>query len=282
MVALLDALEIERTAVVGWSMGGFVAQSLARSAPGRVTALGLISTHTGGPDCVNGSPEVARELVDHSGTPREQATRLIGLLFPPAGRRRIRRPLRRDRRRGPGAAPRAGALHAGGSAGRLARPARVALGRSSRRSRLRSSTAVSTPWCRPATPRCWPASIPGRRWRSAPDCAHAPMAQEPEAVASAILAATAGQAAAPRGSRSPPRAGSRSACRVAELVVDRLEAVEIEPGQSARRLVRRLGPGELGRGSAGPGAKVQPATSSRIPTAAMLTPAYWRTPTIRG
>ncbi|OJU85300.1 MAG: hypothetical protein BGO11_17345 [Solirubrobacterales bacterium 70-9] len=83
MEALLDALGIERTAAAGWSMGGFVVQSLARSAPGRVTALGLISTHTGGPDCVNGEPRVARELVDHSGTPREQATRLISLLFPP-------------------------------------------------------------------------------------------------------------------------------------------------------------------------------------------------------
>ena len=83
MLALLDALEIERAAVVGWSMGGFVAQSLAREAPGRVAALGLISTHPGGADTVDAAPGVFGVLIDHSGTPREQATRLLSLLFPP-------------------------------------------------------------------------------------------------------------------------------------------------------------------------------------------------------
>ena len=83
MLALLDAVELERVPVVGWSMGGFVAQSLARRAPGRVSALGLISTHTGGPDCIDADPAVFRTLIDHSGTPREQASRLISLLFPP-------------------------------------------------------------------------------------------------------------------------------------------------------------------------------------------------------
>jgi pimeloyl-ACP methyl ester carboxylesterase len=82
-VALLDALEIERAAVVGWSMGGFVAQSLAREANGRVSALGLISTHPGGTDTVDAAPGVFDLLIDHSGPPREQATRLISLLFPP-------------------------------------------------------------------------------------------------------------------------------------------------------------------------------------------------------
>jgi len=53
MVALLDELAIERVAIVGWSMGGFVAQSLLRAVPDRVASVGLISTHTGGPDCVD-------------------------------------------------------------------------------------------------------------------------------------------------------------------------------------------------------------------------------------
>jgi pimeloyl-ACP methyl ester carboxylesterase len=82
-IALLDGLGIARAAVVGWSMGGFVAQSVARRAPGRVSALGLISTHPGGADTVDAAPGVFQVLIDHSGTPREQATRLLSLLFPP-------------------------------------------------------------------------------------------------------------------------------------------------------------------------------------------------------
>ena len=83
MEALLDDEEIERAPVVGWSMGGFVAQELARRAPERVSALALMSTDPGGEAAVPARAEVWAELTDHSGTPREQATRLISLLFPP-------------------------------------------------------------------------------------------------------------------------------------------------------------------------------------------------------
>ncbi|MBS1879155.1 MAG: alpha/beta hydrolase [Actinobacteria bacterium] len=82
--ALLDALEIEAAVLAGWSMGGFVVQRLAESAPGRVSALGLIGTHPGGPAYVPCADTGAfKRLVDHSGTPREQASRLISVLFPP-------------------------------------------------------------------------------------------------------------------------------------------------------------------------------------------------------
>lgn len=80
--ALLDARGIERLPVVGWSMGGFVAQRLALRAPDRVAGLGLLATDPGGPESTPGEPRVWAELTDHSGTPREQATRLISLLFP--------------------------------------------------------------------------------------------------------------------------------------------------------------------------------------------------------
>ncbi|HEX8752432.1 MAG TPA: alpha/beta fold hydrolase [Solirubrobacterales bacterium] len=82
--ALLDALELPWAPVVGWSMGGFVGQRLAARAPGRVSALALLATDPGGPAAVLPGAECWRRLCDHSGEPRQQATRLIGLLFPPA------------------------------------------------------------------------------------------------------------------------------------------------------------------------------------------------------
>lgn len=82
LVGLLDALEIERAPVAGWSMGGFVAQALAAAHPKRVGGLVLLATAAPGSESVAADPAVTARLFDHSGTPREQASRLIGLLFP--------------------------------------------------------------------------------------------------------------------------------------------------------------------------------------------------------
>jgi pimeloyl-ACP methyl ester carboxylesterase len=82
--ALLDELGIDRLPVAGWSMGGFVAQALALRDPDRVSALILLSSHPGGSETVRAPPEAWRTLTDHSGTPRQQASRLIALLFGPA------------------------------------------------------------------------------------------------------------------------------------------------------------------------------------------------------
>jgi pimeloyl-ACP methyl ester carboxylesterase len=84
VVALLDALGLARVPVVGWSMGGFVAQALAVAAPDRVHSLGLLGTDPGGPGAVLADPEVWARLTDTSGPAREQATRLLGVLFPAA------------------------------------------------------------------------------------------------------------------------------------------------------------------------------------------------------
>ncbi len=83
LVAMMDSRGIERAPVVGWSMGGFVAQALARLVPERVASLVLLSTDPGGPGAIPAEAETWARLVDHSGTPREQATRTIELLFPP-------------------------------------------------------------------------------------------------------------------------------------------------------------------------------------------------------
>ena len=187
MVALLDALEIERAAVVGWSMGGFVAQSLAREAPARVGALGLISTHPGGAETVDAAPGVFDVLIDHSGTPREQATRLLSLLFPPD--------------RAAEADERFGGLVA---AARAELPEPVLF--------MQEEAIVdwhNRPTALPVLEPPVPTAIvhggsdtvvppgnaealarvhPGATVTVLPDCAHAPMAQEPGAVAEAIIA----------------------------------------------------------------------------------------------
>ncbi len=80
---LLDALGLERVPVAGWSMGGFVAQRLATRAPQRVARLVLLASDPGGATAVPPDPAVWARLLDHTGSGREQATRLLGLLFPP-------------------------------------------------------------------------------------------------------------------------------------------------------------------------------------------------------
>lgn len=84
VIGLMRALEIPRCDVVGWSMGGFVAQEVAARVPERVRKLVLLSTDQGGSGAVKAEPEVWAQLIDHEGTPREQARRILWLLFPPA------------------------------------------------------------------------------------------------------------------------------------------------------------------------------------------------------
>ncbi len=81
--AVLAARGVEACPVVGWSMGGFAAQRLAETSPQAVSALGLLSTDPGGAASVAADPTDWARLTDHSGSPREQASRLISLLFPP-------------------------------------------------------------------------------------------------------------------------------------------------------------------------------------------------------
>lgn len=79
---LLNERGIRSLPVAGWSMGGFIAQALAARAPDRVEALVLLATDPGGPAAVAPDPMIWAQLTDATGTPREQATRLISLLFP--------------------------------------------------------------------------------------------------------------------------------------------------------------------------------------------------------
>jgi pimeloyl-ACP methyl ester carboxylesterase len=77
----IESLDLGRPAVVGWSMGGFVAIALALGHPEAVDRLVLLSTSGGGTLTTRADDGVRERLRDLSGTPREQATRLISLLF---------------------------------------------------------------------------------------------------------------------------------------------------------------------------------------------------------
>jgi len=79
---VIEALEFERVSVLGWSMGGFIAQTLAFNDPARVRKLILLSTDPGGAAAELASPRILGQLTDTSGTPHEQARRLLFVLFP--------------------------------------------------------------------------------------------------------------------------------------------------------------------------------------------------------
>lgn len=61
-LAVLDAEGVDSAAVLGASMGGAIAQSIAALAPRRVNALVLACTLPGGPESKNMPPETFREV----------------------------------------------------------------------------------------------------------------------------------------------------------------------------------------------------------------------------
>lgn len=63
VLAVLDAEGLPRASLLGVSMGGFIAQALARLAPERVERLVLVSTSPGGPGALPMPAETWAELV---------------------------------------------------------------------------------------------------------------------------------------------------------------------------------------------------------------------------
>jgi pimeloyl-ACP methyl ester carboxylesterase len=63
---VIETLGIERASVLGWSMGGFIAQALALNYADRVNKLVLLSTDFGGIEADLASPDVWSELIDIS------------------------------------------------------------------------------------------------------------------------------------------------------------------------------------------------------------------------
>ena len=72
-VGLLDAIEIDRAHIVGASMGGMIAQTVAIEHPERLLTLTSIMSTTGEPDVGQASPEAMAALMSPPPTNRVEA-----------------------------------------------------------------------------------------------------------------------------------------------------------------------------------------------------------------
>lgn len=82
VAAVVTAIGTTGVDVLGWSMGGFVAQSLAVNFPHLVSRLILLSTDGGGPEAVVAPDDRTRQIIDLEPEPLQQARALLDLLFP--------------------------------------------------------------------------------------------------------------------------------------------------------------------------------------------------------
>ncbi|MEJ5185595.1 MAG: alpha/beta fold hydrolase [Candidatus Geothermincolales bacterium] len=82
--AIMDALGWGKASVIGFSMGGMIAQELALTHPGLVDKLVLISTFCGGAEAIQPAPDIATILNSpKEGIPEEVIARgTAWLLFP--------------------------------------------------------------------------------------------------------------------------------------------------------------------------------------------------------
>jgi pimeloyl-ACP methyl ester carboxylesterase len=79
---LLDALNIEKADVLGWSMGAYIAEEMALDHPNKVSSLVLYGSGPGGDKAIPSSPELMKTLLGVSGTPDEQAKQVLSFFFP--------------------------------------------------------------------------------------------------------------------------------------------------------------------------------------------------------
>jgi pimeloyl-ACP methyl ester carboxylesterase len=75
---LIRTLRLGRTDVLGWSMGGFIAQQLALQEPRQIRRLILASTDPGSAHTITGKPAVIDVLTNPDSTPSEK----LPILFP--------------------------------------------------------------------------------------------------------------------------------------------------------------------------------------------------------
>ena len=99
VAGLLDEIGIESTYVLGYSMGGAIAQEFARQFPQRVAGLILCATMCGGPRATYAEASVVRVMRDLDGLSPEQIARRIWKVTYAPGYLRENRALAEDQMR---------------------------------------------------------------------------------------------------------------------------------------------------------------------------------------
>jgi pimeloyl-ACP methyl ester carboxylesterase len=79
---LLEALKIKKADVVGWSVGGMIAQELALAYPDKIGKLVISSSSCGGIESKPPTQEVLMLFANPSGSSLEKIHRFLPLLFP--------------------------------------------------------------------------------------------------------------------------------------------------------------------------------------------------------
>lgn len=79
---IMEALEIKKADIMGWSMGGMIAQEVALSNPEKVGKLIIYASTCGTNQSIAPSPEVVDIFSNQSGNMMEMLQRFLPLLFP--------------------------------------------------------------------------------------------------------------------------------------------------------------------------------------------------------
>jgi len=79
---LITKLHLNKPTIVGWSMGGMVAQELAIQNPTLIGKLVLMNTKMGGNSAIPTASDIEEKLTDKSGTHEEKFNRVMHILFP--------------------------------------------------------------------------------------------------------------------------------------------------------------------------------------------------------
>jgi pimeloyl-ACP methyl ester carboxylesterase len=79
---LLDALKIKKADVLGWSMGGAIAQELAINHPDRIGKLIIYESFCGPVKAAQTTQEVVNAMTNETGTAEDRIARLYPIFFP--------------------------------------------------------------------------------------------------------------------------------------------------------------------------------------------------------